>query len=65
MPDFSRALNKAEKNYCVTLQELLAVVESVKHFHHYIYGVPTIVLTDHGALTWLMNFKNMVGQMAR
>ena len=61
----SRALNKAEKNYCITRQELLAVVEAVKHFHHYIYGVPTIVRTDHGALTWLMNFKNIEGQMAR
>ncbi|MCG7868284.1 MAG: hypothetical protein JAY74_18205 [Candidatus Thiodiazotropha taylori] len=62
---FSRALNKAEKNYCITRQELLAVVEAVKHFRHYIYGVPTIVRTDHGALTWLMNFKNIEGQMAR
>ena len=43
---YSRALNKAEKNYCITRQELLAVVEAVKHFHHYIYGVPTIVRTE-------------------
>ncbi|MES9881596.1 MAG: reverse transcriptase domain-containing protein [Sedimenticola sp.] len=62
---YSRALGKAERNYCITRKELLAVVESVKHFHHYLYGVPTVVRTDHGALTWLMNFKNIEGQMAR
>lgn len=62
---YSRALNKAERNYCITRKELLGVVEAVKHFHYYIYGVETIVRTDHGALTWLMNFKNIEGQMAR
>ena len=36
---YSRALNKAERNYCLTRKELLAVVEAVKHFHHFIYGV--------------------------
>ena len=61
---YSRALNKAERNYCITRKELLAV-EAVKHFHHYIYGVETVVRTDHGALTWLMSFKNIEGQMAR
>jgi hypothetical protein len=35
---FSRSLNKHERNYCVTRRELLAVVESIKHFHHYLYG---------------------------
>ena len=62
---YSRALNKAERNYCITRKELLAVVEAVKHFHHYIYGVETVVRTDHGALTWLISFKNIEGQMAR
>ncbi len=62
---YSRALGKAERNYCITRKELLAVVESVKHFHHYPYGVSTVVRTYHGALTWLLNFKNIEGQMAR
>ena len=30
---YSQALNKAERNYCITRKELLAVVEAVKHFH--------------------------------
>lgn len=62
---FSKTLTKHERNYCITRKELLAVIEAVKHFHHYIYGVPVLVRTDHGALTWLLNFKNIEGQMAR
>jgi hypothetical protein len=38
---------------------------AVKHFHHYLYGVHFTVRTDHGALSWLTNFKNPEGQLAR
>ena len=62
---FSRSLSKTERNYCVTRRELLAVVESVKHFHHYLYGTQFTIRTDHGALSWLMNFKNPEAQIAR
>ncbi|CAC5371562.1 unnamed protein product [Mytilus coruscus] len=58
-------MNKPERNYCVTRRELLAVVMSIKHCHHYLYGVPFLVRTDHGALNWIMNFKNPEGQTAR
>ena len=49
----------------MTRRELLAIFEAVKHFHHYLYGVSFIVRTDHGALSWLMKFKNPSGQLAR
>ena len=62
---FSKAFSKPERNYCVTRRELLAVVSSIKHFHHYLYGKDFLVRTDHGALTWLLNFKNPEGQVAR
>lgn len=62
---FSKTLNKTQRQYCVTRRELLAIVEAVKHFHHYLYGVHFIVRTDHGALSWLMKFKNPTGQVAR
>ena len=35
---FSRCFSKAERNYCVTRRELFAVVNAIKHFHHYLYG---------------------------
>lgn len=34
---FSRVLNKSERNFCVTRRELLAIVDSLKSFHHYLY----------------------------
>ena len=58
-------LTKAERNYCVTRKELLAVVSAVKRFHHYLYGRQFLVRSDHGALKWLLNFKNPEGQLAR
>lgn len=62
---YSRTLGNAERNYCVTRRELLAVVESVKHFHKYLYGKPFRIRTDHAALRWLLQFKNPEGQLAR
>ena len=62
---FSRCLSKPERKYCVTRKELLAVVESLKNFHHYLYGTSVLVRSDHGALRWLTNFKKPEGQMAR
>ncbi|GBO18284.1 Retrovirus-related Pol polyprotein from transposon 297 [Araneus ventricosus] len=35
---FSKSLGKPERNYCVTRKELLAIVKSIEHFHHYLYG---------------------------
>jgi len=62
---FSRVLNKSERNYCVTRRELLAIVESLKSFHHYLYGSRFVVRTDHISLRWLMSFNNLEGQLAR
>ncbi|KAL6459687.1 hypothetical protein MHYP_G00314460 [Metynnis hypsauchen] len=61
---YSRRLDKAERNYCVTRRELLAVVESLKHFRPYVYGVPFLLHTDHASLQWLMRFREPEGQLA-
>ena len=62
---FSRAFSKAEKRYCVTRRELLAVVLSIRHFKYYLCGPLFRVRTDHAALQWLMSFKEPEGQVAR
>ena len=61
----SRTLSKAERNYCVTRKELLAVVNFTTHYKHYLYGMKFTVRTDHSSLRWLLNFKEPQGQMAR
>jgi hypothetical protein len=62
---YSRTLNKAKKNYCATRKELHAVVSSVKHFHHFLYGRTVVISTDHSALHWLVSFKDVQGQLSR
>ena len=61
----SRSLSKAERKYCVTRRELLAVVVFVKHFRPYLLGHHFMLRTDHGSLTWLFNFREPEGQLAR
>ena len=62
---FSRFFSLAERNFCVTHTELLAVANAIKHFHHYIYGNRFTIRTDHGSMRWLLNFKILDGQLAR
>ena len=62
---YSRVLSKAERNYCVTRRELLAVVDSVQNFQYYLCGRPSFIRIDHSALIWLLSFKNLDGQLAR
>jgi len=49
---FSRVLSKAERNYCITRRELLAMVQSIKHFHHYLYGRRFLILILILMLKW-------------
>jgi hypothetical protein len=62
---FSRCLSRQEMNYCVTRRELLAILDSLKHWRHYVSGVKVTVRTDHSSLTWLKNFKQPEAQLAR
>ncbi|GBL63530.1 Transposon Ty3-I Gag-Pol polyprotein [Araneus ventricosus] len=62
---FSKSLGKPERNYCVTRKELLAIVKSIEHFHHYLYGRKFLLRTDQASLRWLLNFKEPEGQIAR
>jgi len=59
---FSRVLNKAERNYCVTRRELLAIVDFFKFFRHYLLERKFLIRTDHVSLKWLKDLKD---QLAR
>jgi hypothetical protein len=61
----SRVFTKAERRYCVTRRELLAVVAFLKQFRPYFLGRYFTLRSDHGSLTWLRNFREPEGQLAR
>jgi len=54
---YSRKLIQAEYNYDTHDQELLAIVQSVKHWRHYLSGIHFEILTDHMNLKWFMETK--------
>ena len=53
----SRTLSDAQRAYCTTKRELLAVVYFTKHFRQYLAGQKFKLRTDHASLRWLLNFK--------
>ena len=62
---FSTKFSKPERNYCVTRKELAAVMKSLGHFHHFLYGAKFTIRTDHAALRWLKTLREPEGQLAR
>ncbi len=61
----SNHLTPAQRRYCVTRRELLAVVCYTRKFRHYLLGKKFLLRTDHNSLTWLFRFKHPEGQLAR
>lgn len=61
----STTFNKAQRGYCTTYRELYAVVWSVKHFNHYLWGRKFKIRSDHSALRWLLSFREPEGMVAR
>ena len=62
---YSKSLNPAQQKYCTTRCKLLAVVATLDHFKGYVWGPKFLVRTDHAALVWLTNLKNIQGMLAR
>ena len=61
----SKVLTPTQRKYCATRKELLAIVCFSRHFRHYLLGRNFVIRTDHNSLTWLLNFKNIEGQLSR
>ena len=61
----SRALNKAESNYCITEMELLAVRYFIEYFRQYLLGRRFLFRSDHQSLVWLFRLKEPRGKIAR
>ena len=52
---FSRKLLPYQMNYSATEKECLAIIESIKYWHHYLYGNTFIIRTDHRPLKYIQN----------
>lgn len=61
----SRALSKAERRYHITDLEALALVFALKKFHFFVYGLKTVVRTDHQPLTCLFKRTNVSARVLR
>lgn len=53
----SRRLGQIQERYCVTRQELLAVVAFCHQYKHYLLGRQFLLRTDHSSSAWLFRFK--------
>ncbi len=61
----SKGLSRSQRNYCTTYRELLALVEFITHFKHFLLGRKFVVRSDHSSLRWLLNFKDAEGLVGR
>ena len=61
----SRTLNKAERNYCITDKELLAVRHFTEYYRQYLLGRHFLIRSDHQALTFLFKMKEPKHRIAR
>jgi transposase InsO family protein len=61
----SRKLSPAERNYPTREQELLAIVDALKSWRHYLLGIPFKVETDHASLRYLQTQPHLSGRLVR
>jgi hypothetical protein len=61
----SRSLTKSERGYAPTKGEFLGMFEGITHCRHYLLGAPFKARTDHKALVYLHNFRDLTGRTAR
>ena len=62
---FSRRLKPFEISNSPTELELLAIVNAVSYWKHYLYKQKFTVITDHSSVIYLNNFKNKSDKLTR
>ena len=62
---FSKKLTSAQQNYSATDREMLAIVETLQHWRHYLHGLNFVVRTDHKPLTYFFSQPNLSQRQLR
>ena len=62
---YSRQTKNAERSYSATELENLALLCTIQHFSHYLFGKHFIIYTDHKALLSLMNSVHLNRRLHR
>lgn len=61
----SRLLTPAEKNYCISEIECLAIIYATIKCEKYLLGVYFTIISDHAALQWLATKENLSTRLNR
>ena len=61
----SRKLNKAQLNYPVHEKEMLALIDALEDWRHYLLGAEIHIFTDNSALRYLQNTKQPSSRQVR
>ena len=61
----SRKLSGAERNYPTREQELLAIIDSLRAWRHYLLGIKFTIHTDHATLRYLQTQPHLSGRLVR
>ena len=64
---YSTTFSPVEQNYDIYDRELLAVIQALKEWHHYLTGTEhlVVVITDHKNLGYFKQTQNLTRQQAR
>ena len=62
---WSRATRDAETRYAAVELEVLAVVESLERFRHFVEGKNVTIITDCAAIRWIKSFKDTNSRLFR
>jgi hypothetical protein len=60
---FSSKMSAAECNYSTREQELLAIKEALREWHHYLLGIPFDICSDHESLRFLNSQSELSGKL--